>query len=61
VIIAPSALNDYSGSYFSALYDLMWKVEHQMSDKDWQIVKKYLSVVVFHIRAASQLLRQTFK
>lgn len=60
VLVSPSALNDYDGSYFSALYDFMWKIDHDHDDvQTWNNLKKYLSIVVFHINAAAQLLRQS--
>jgi len=63
IVLAPSSMDSYSGSSFSGLYDLLWQYNHESDIKNklqtLEDVKKHLSVIVFHINSAKQLLKQS--
>ncbi len=59
IVLGPSSLDSYSGSCFPGLNDLLWQFKHNMSDDNIEEIKKHLSVIVFHINAAKQLLKQS--
>lgn len=63
IVLAPSALDSYSGSSFAGLYDLLFRLSHESDDKNksqtLEDIRMHLSVIVFHINAATQLLKQS--
>jgi N-acetylated-alpha-linked acidic dipeptidase len=66
LILAPSALNSYSGSSFPGVYDLMWTyldaIDRDLDDPEdiLEDVKKHISVITFHVNAASKFVQQSF-
>lgn len=51
VLFAPSIHNAYAGAVFPGVVDTLYETDH--SDiKDWEAVKKQLSVVVYHVGVA---------
>ena len=55
MIFAPSAHNAYAGSSFPGLVDALYEVQRS-DEKDWNKVKKELSVVVYYIQAATNVM-----
>ena len=55
VLFAPSAHNAYAGSSFPGLVDALYSVQY-LDDKDWELVKKELSVATFYIQSATNVM-----
>ena len=55
VVFAPSAHNLYEGGSFPGLVDALYAVQHS-DKKDWDQVKKELSIAVFYIESATNVL-----
>ena len=55
MLFAPSAHNAYAGSSFPGLVDALYTVQ-QLNKKDWELVKKELSVAVFYIQSATNVM-----
>lgn len=59
VISAPNPHNSYGGSHFTGLNDLLWETEHgKDTSEQWELIKKHLFVIVYHIDSATQLINQ---
>lgn len=56
VVFAPSAHNAYAGSSFPGLVDALYSVQY-LDKKDWEQVKEELSVAVFYIQSATNVMR----
>ncbi|KAL9953007.1 hypothetical protein ACROYT_G040354 [Oculina patagonica] len=55
VVFAPSAHNAYAGSSFPGLVDALYSVQ-LLNVKDWELVKKELSVAAFYIQSATNVM-----
>ena len=55
VLFAPSAHNAYAGSSFPGLVDALYSVQY-LNEKDWELVKKELSVATFYIQSATNVM-----
>lgn len=55
VVFAPCAHNAYAGSSFPGLVDALYSVQ-QLNSKDWELVEKELSVAVFYIQSATNVM-----
>ncbi|CAG2102362.1 unnamed protein product [Medioppia subpectinata] len=64
IILSPNAFDSYSGSSFAGLYHLLWEITHNSTQESQQkllpLIKQHISVIVFHINAAKNLLKQSF-
>lgn len=54
MIYAPSAHDSYAGDSFPGIVDALYEAE---VNGDWNQVKKQVSLVVYYIRSAANLLR----
>jgi len=55
VVFAPSAHNAYAGSSFPGLVDALYAVQH-LNNNDWEQVKMELSIAVFYIQSATNVM-----
>lgn len=55
-MFAPSAHNAYAGSSFPGLVDALYSVQY-LDNKGWEQVKEELSVAVFYIQSATNVMR----
>ena len=64
ILLAPSSFDVYHGTTLAGLYDLLWS--YQTDDNPIQKqkivndIRKYLSVLTFHINEAKMSVKQTF-
>lgn len=58
VLFADSTIDNYSGSSFPGLSDALVAISlGQEVDKQWEIVRKHFSVILFTIQSAAGTLR----
>ncbi|XP_013407202.1 N-acetylated-alpha-linked acidic dipeptidase 2-like [Lingula anatina] len=56
IIFAPSSKNIYAASSFPGLSDLMYGLDENGPEEQWEEVKKHLAVIVYTIQAAAKTL-----
>ena len=54
-MFAPSTHNAYAGAVFPGIVDALYEIEHS-DKKDWEAVKKQLSVVVYRVKVATDVI-----
>lgn len=55
MVFAPSAHNAYAGSSFPGLVDALYAVQ-RLNNNDWEQVKRELSIAVFYIQSATNVM-----